>query len=191
MKKYIIISFIAFISFTVKAQGVRIDASRAGLFLGTGGQPTLQYKQSNGTWISFFGLLQQGTTNDSIVTSNAGVLKRLSMSDVVKAGTNTQIATPLTGTTVTIASTTTRLLLQPASTLTTLTIAFPSSPIDGQTIRISVGSPAGITSGVTACPSVTYSNGTIFGTTPSTLTGGDTVDFQWDNASSVWRRIIL
>jgi len=135
--------------------------------------------------------LQQGSGTDSIVTSNAGVLKRLSTSDVVKAGTNTQIATPLTGTTVTIASTTTRLLLQPASTLTTLTIAFPSSPIDGQTIRISVGSPTGITSGVTACPSVTYTNGTIFGITPSTLTGGDTVDFQWDDASSVWRRIIL
>jgi len=65
---------------------------------------------SAGNPIRLQGLLA-GATSDSLVSSNAGVLKRLSIAQVVNAGVVNQTASPADGATVTIADTTTRLLL--------------------------------------------------------------------------------
>lgn len=145
---------------------------------------------SGGNPLRLQGVLQ-GSASDSIATLSSGIMKQLSIAQVINAGVVTQTASPADGATVTIAAITTRLLLQPSSLLSTLTIAFPSSPTDGQKLRISVGSPGGIASGSAAVTTTTWSNGTIYGATPVLLTGGDTVDFQWDSANNVWRRIIL
>jgi len=71
-----------------------------------------------------------------------------------------QIATPTTGQTVAIQSTTSDITLwcKPAGTLATLTIAFPSSPRVGQIVRI------GSTNIVTA---LTLNGGTIINTLTS------------------------
>ncbi len=90
-----------------------------------------------------------------------------------------QYVTPSAGDTVTITgSANTTLLLNPAGTLLTLTIALPSSPVDGD--RVQIGSSQIITT-----LSIT---GTIVGTMATIALGGF-ASFCYNSTANKWFRI--
>ena len=70
------------------------------------------------------------------------------------ANMNVQYSAPLTGDTVTVAPSTTQLIIEPAGTLAALTITLPANPLKGQPLNIAS------TQVVTA---LTMSGGTILG----------------------------
>lgn len=74
-----------------------------------------------------------------------------------------QYATPTTGSTVTVVTGTTALLLNPAGTLVALTVALPSSPVDGQSITIATSQ---------ILSALTVSGGTLVGTLTTMALGG-------------------
>jgi hypothetical protein len=91
-----------------------------------------------------------------------------------------QYSTPTTGATVTIGSTgSTRLLLNPAGSLVALTIAFPSTPTDGDIVQM--GSSQTITT-------VTMSNGTVIGPL-TTMAIGTFATYVYSSTTSSWFRI--
>lgn len=91
-----------------------------------------------------------------------------------------QYATPTTGSTVTVGSTgSTRLLLNPAGSLVALTIAFPSTPSDGDIVQM--GSSQAITT-------VTMSNGTVIGPL-TTMAIGTFATYLYSSTTSSWFRI--
>lgn len=91
-----------------------------------------------------------------------------------------QYATPATGGTVTVnAGGFTRLFLNPAGTLATLTITFPGSPSDGDVVNF------GSTQIVTA---LTMNGGTISGAL-SALAVGTTGSWAYSADSSIWIKI--
>lgn len=91
-----------------------------------------------------------------------------------------QYATPTTGQTVTIGSTgSTRLLINPAGSLLALTIAFPSTPSDGDIVQM--GSSQAITT-------VTMSNGTVIGPL-TTMAIGTFASYSYNSTTTSWFRI--
>lgn len=91
-----------------------------------------------------------------------------------------QYAAPTTGSTVTIGSTgSTRLILNPAGTLVALTVAFPSTPSDGD--YVSICSSQAITA-------LTMSNGTVIGPL-TTAAIGTFASYIYNATASSWFRI--
>ena len=94
-----------------------------------------------------------------------------------------QIATPTTGTTVTVANADgdIRLILNPAGTLLALTVAFPSAPRDGQILAMSSSQ---ILTGLTLT-----SGGTILGTLTTMAAVNGYASWVYDLAGTKWYRI--
>lgn len=91
-----------------------------------------------------------------------------------------QYSTPTTGSTVTVGSTgSTLLLLNPAGSLLALTISFPSTPSDGD--KVQMGSSQAITT-------VTMSNGTVIGPL-TTMAIGTFASYSYNATTSSWFRI--
>ena len=94
-----------------------------------------------------------------------------------------QIATPTTGTTVTIANADgdIRLILNPAGTLLALTVAFPSAPHDGQVLDMACSQ---IITGLTST-----SGGTILGTLTTMAAVNGFASWVYDLAGTKWYRV--
>ena len=92
-----------------------------------------------------------------------------------------QYASPATGATVTVSNTgqNTRLILSPAGTIATLTIALDATPADQQTLSVSS------TQTITA---LTLSGGTVSGA-PTTMGAATPFSLQYDAVALVWHRI--
>lgn len=92
-----------------------------------------------------------------------------------------QYASPATGATVTVGNTgqNTRLILSPAGTIATLTIALDATPADQQTLSVSS------TQTITA---LTLSGGTVSGA-PTTMGAATPFRLQYDAVALVWHRI--
>ena len=98
------------------------------------------------------------------------------------SGQVAQYASPATGATVTVSNLTqnTRLILSPAGTIATLTIALDSAPADLETISVSS------TQTITA---LTISGGTTSGA-PTTMGATTPFRLQYDAVALVWHRVI-
>ena len=90
-----------------------------------------------------------------------------------------QYSAPITGATVAISAPNTSLLIEPAGTLASLTVNFPSSPADSDEIRFSS------TQIVTA---LTLANGTIVGPIVS-LAVGSFAQYVYRSVNTSWYRI--
>lgn len=91
-----------------------------------------------------------------------------------------QYATPTTGATITISSTTSVLTINPSGSLLALTLAFPGSPSNGQIVFINTTQAVG---------TVTYSGGTFVGGLASFSANG-TAAFVYSSGDSSWHRQI-
>lgn len=88
-----------------------------------------------------------------------------------------QYATPTTGTTVTVAESTTVLTINPAGALLALTVAFPTG-YDGRTVSFNC---------TQAVTTLTLSGGTFIGA-PTTLGAGGFASFVYSSGDSKWHR---
>lgn len=99
-----------------------------------------------------------------------------------------QYEAPLTGASITVASTTGKLILGPAGTIATLTVVFPaaSTLADGQTLEV------GTSNTVTAL-TITPGSGTTVSNTPTALTVSTTASygykFIYRTANTNWYRL--
>lgn len=97
-----------------------------------------------------------------------------------------------TGATVTVTNQTTDIWLavNPASTLSTLTITLPATPVDGQKIEISFGGT--LTSGdvVTALTVSPNTGHTLLqASSPSSVAAGETISYRYKSSNSKWYRL--
>lgn len=77
-------------------------------------------------------------------------------------------------------------LFNPASVLASLTIALPASPVDGQLIYLNFGGT--IAAGASVVTSLSFTGGTIYGTVPITVNGGDNLAFKYVSSTNQWQR---
>ena len=87
--------------------------------------------------------------------------------------------TPTSGSTVTASSTANNLILNPAGSLATLTIAMPSTPADGQIFSVSTTQIITVLT-FTATPTIYNA--------PTTLAAGAVARFQYSAAVNSWFR---
>lgn len=88
---------------------------------------------------------------------------------------------PATGFSITIANNITSLILDPAGTLATGTIAMPATPIDGQIVRAS-------SSQIITTLTVAASAGQSIKNAPTTLAAGDTFAYIYRSTNTTWYR---
>lgn len=93
-----------------------------------------------------------------------------------------QTATPTTGTTVTVSSTASNLILKHTATIATLTITMPASPANGRLVHISTRST------VTTLTVSGNTGQTLYGA-PSTITATTPVAFVYESATTSWYRV--
>ena len=94
------------------------------------------------------------------------------------------------GSTVTVTASNSWLVVNPASTLATLTVTMPASPTDGQVVEISFGGT--ITSGnvVTSLTVSPNSGQTLLqATTPSSVEAGETIRYRYKSSNTKWYKI--
>jgi hypothetical protein len=92
-----------------------------------------------------------------------------------------QLATPTTGTSVTIDNATTALILKHTATIATLTIVLPASPVNGQIVKISTRST------VTTLTLNANTGQTRYGA-PTTIAATSPVAFIYETATLSWYR---
>lgn len=120
--------------------------------------------------------------------ANGGGQETVRIPMVMVAGGAYQYAAPTAGTTVTVAANVNNLVLDPAGTLATLTIALPaaSSLIDGQTLHISSSQT------VTAL-TMSAGSGTSISNSPTALTISTTASYGYEfiyrAANTKWYRL--
>lgn len=93
-----------------------------------------------------------------------------------------QVATPTTGTTVTVNNNAAALILKHTATIATLTIVLPASPANGQIVRI------GTRSTVTTLTLNANTGQTRYGN-PTTITATTPVAFIYEAATLSWYRV--
>lgn len=93
-----------------------------------------------------------------------------------------QVATPTTGTTVTINDNAAALILKHTATIATLTIVLPANPVNGQIVRI------GTRSTVTTLTLNANTGQTRYGN-PTTITATTPVAFIYETATLSWYRV--
>lgn len=113
-----------------------------------------------------FGIVRCMRTYANNVVANAFVCK------------NVQKATPLAAATVSIANNVPGLIIEPAGTIATLTVAFPTAPRDGQMLFISA----------TATVTSLTITGATFGASqgPTALTAGDSFRYIYVATGNKW-----
>jgi hypothetical protein len=92
-----------------------------------------------------------------------------------------------TGQTVTLAATTPYHIAQLSAAYAAMTIAFPSSPVNGQTQLISINA-TGVAAGASAVTTLTFSNGT-FSHPHTAATAGQVLQYIYRAANTTWYRI--
>ena len=95
---------------------------------------------------------------------------------------NIQVATPTTGTSITINDSITSLILKHTATIAALTIVLPASPVNGQLVHISTRST------VTALTLNANTGQTRYGA-PTTIAATTPVAFIYESATLSWYRI--
>lgn len=118
-------------------------------------------------------------TGSLIVGTDGSVMASTGISVIGKTVTPPQYATPTTGTTVT-SNGNSQLVVNPAGTLLALTIAFPSSPIDGQQFNIA---STQILTGLTLT-----SGATILGTLTTLAAANGFAGWVYSSTASSWIR---
>jgi len=93
--------------------------------------------------------------------------------------TRTERQVPVTGNTVSPSNLAGLLILEPAGTLATLTVNFPSGPVDNQAFTIFT------TQTLTA---LSFGNGTVVGA-PTTLAANGSAHFRYSTATSKWYKV--
>ncbi|MES2457190.1 MAG: hypothetical protein V4594_16670 [Bacteroidota bacterium] len=79
-----------------------------------------------------------------------------------------------------------RLMVNPATTLASLAITFPSSPIDDQIVDIDFGGT--ITAGNEVVSALTLVTAVVDESTPDLITAGGHLRYRWDATNSLWYR---
>jgi hypothetical protein len=103
------------------------------------------------------------------------------VSDIAVKGLETaQYEVPSTGTTITVANSTSVLIANPTATIASLTIVFPTAPVNGQTLSIAFGAE------ITAL--TLSSTGTIRGSLTS-ATSNSHIKWVYSSVASTWFKL--
>lgn len=122
-------------------------------------------------------VIQASPSNDGVF-----VLPPLSGGTIASPGLNVlQYATPATTSTVTCATVTSALVVEPAATLATLTVVLPPSPADGQCVKLSF--VKSITNLI-----VTISDGSSISNNVTASPAQGTLSFLYRLANTTWYR---
>ena len=105
---------------------------------------------------------------------------------IASLGGGVQNAAPLTATSITITQGISKLILNPAGTIATLTVVFPASTLlyDGQLLTL-------VSSQTVTTLTITAGSGTTVNGTNTTLTAAAPLQFMYSTASATWIKIIL
>lgn len=126
------------------------------------------------------GTVANDGTGDNI---RAAFVKINSNFNEVAAAINAyQYATPVAGASIVITNDPAFLILEPSATLATLTVTLPSTPSDGQVVRIAT------TAAVTAL-TLRGATGQTVKTAVTTLAAGAAVTFLYRSANSSWYKV--
>lgn len=96
-----------------------------------------------------------------------------------------------TGSAATLADGVYRVEFDPASVIGSYTLTLPASPVDGQRVFIKAGRQIAAGAPVVTSFTVSPNSGQTIYTpiTPTTLNGGDNMEFEFESSTSVWTRI--
>lgn len=100
--------------------------------------------------------------------------------------TNLQVTATTAGTTIVPSRNYRRVVINPSSLLASVTVSFPSDPIDGDELLVFVG---GTLSSGTVVTAYSTTNATIIQSSlPSYLVAGDFIHYEYNSGASVWFR---
>lgn len=180
--------------------GKKIGVSNTtGPFIITGNQGSGKVLTSDASGNADWQTPSGGSDSTKLDKSDSTLAARITQQAGWIAGNTTAINTKAdksvkqthtSGTTVTISNATTWLIVNPASTLATLTITMPASPTDAQRIEINFGGT--LTTG-TVVTDITVAGNTgqsiLQATTPSSLEAGEALSYRYNSTNLKWYRI--
>lgn len=149
---------------------------------GTGGGNIYLYGGNSGSTITIYtpsgGILFSGNNGSTTVNidSHSNLIYHAAIADQSYGG-----SAPTNGFTITLANNKSAYALNPAGTLATGTINMPSTPIDGQEVKV-------VTSQIVTALTVSGNGNTIYGA-PTTITPASGFHYIYINAYSAWFRI--
>lgn len=149
-----------------------------------------KFYYTDGTTVRFFirttNQIATDTTNyETLVTNNNDIPNKKYVDDNVLTSDREQTHT--TGATVTINNNISILYVNPATTLASLTITLPATPVNGQEVKISFGGTVTAGSVITTLSIVGNTGHTILGNSIVTADAGDGYIFKFQSSTNLWR----
>ena len=139
------------------------------------------------------GNLSEWRTSTGTVLASVSSSGAITGTDLSTNGAVSFVSTSIvsSGSALTIPAGVYRIEFDPASVISSYTLTLPASPSDGQRIFIKAGRQIAAGAPVVTSFTVSPNSGQTIYTpiTPTTLNGGDTMEFEFESSTSVWTRI--